>query len=353
MIQNLKLKNFRSFESWEFNFWKGINLIIWNNWKGKSNILEAISLSISWDSLNKIPFENLVKKDSNENLFFLQGEFFSEDKFIVSDIAYDKELNKKKIFLNKKATTKTNLKKNTFPIVSFTPIDMNLMYLSPSLRREFIFNTIKEAHIEFKKLYKTYSEILRHRNSLLKNIKEWLSRKDEIIFWDKKFIEISTEIYSYIIPLIRHYKENITSENEFFLWKFDEIKFEYKTKVDLTNIEKSLNDYLKQNLEKDIIIWRTTIWPNSDDFDIYIDSSELINIASRGETKSVILGLKFLELDFIEKRTNKKSILLIDDLISELDEIHKKMLLDRIKNNQSIIANIFPIDWENTNTILL
>jgi DNA replication and repair protein RecF len=47
-----------------------------------------------------------------------------------------------------------------------------------------------------------------------------------------------------------------------------------------------------------------------------------------------------LEIDFIEKYKKQKPILLIDDLLSELDQEHKDLLLKKIENYQSFITSI-------------
>ena len=80
--------------------------------------------------------------------------------------------------------------------------------------------------------------------------------------------------------------------------------------------------------------------PHIDDFEIQVDNIKLTNFASRWETKSVILWLKLLETSFIEKTTKKKPILLIDDLLSELDNNNKKILIDKIKYYQTFITSI-------------
>ncbi|MDR3150599.1 MAG: hypothetical protein LBU14_03120 [Candidatus Peribacteria bacterium] len=53
-----------------------------------------------------------------------------------------------------------------------------------------------------------------------------------------------------------------------------------------------------------------------------------------------MIYLKLLEGLFIEKKTGKKPIMIIDDLISELDLNHKKMLIEKIKYYQSFISAI-------------
>jgi len=75
-------------------------------------------------------------------------------------------------------------------------------------------------------------------------------------------------------------------------------------------------------------------------FDILVDNVSLKEFASRWEVKSVIIWLKLLEIKFIEKYRDKKPILLIDDLLSELDKKHKNLLLENIKWYQVFISSI-------------
>ena len=88
--------------------------------------------------------------------------------------------------------------------------------------------------------------------------------------------------------------------------KIQEVTFEYKSKIDRENPEKSIQQYLENNLERDIILRKTFIWPHIDDFDILLDGVSLASFASRWEVKSIIISLKFLESEFREKYTQKK-----------------------------------------------
>jgi DNA replication and repair protein RecF len=91
---------------------------------------------------------------------------------------------------------------------------------------------------------------------------------------------------------------------------------------------------------------KTHIWPHIDDFEIKVDDINVVEYASRWEVKSIMIYLKFLEGTFIEEKTWKKPILLIDDLISELDESHKNLILKKIKSYQSFISSIYKVSWE-------
>ena len=334
MISELKLINFRNFSELKINSLNKENFIVWENWKWKTNILEAISLlwnnSITWLSLDE-----LIKKW--EDYFFIEYKTIEWDKISFS---YFSEKKKKNFLYNNNKITRKKFNQITHKCIIFSPIIMNMMYLSPNLRRDFLDNLLSNSFEEYSKLNQDYKKIIKHRNKTLKNINDWKSSKNEILFWDQKFIEISIEIYKYRFKIINFLKESITTTLEYFSWKATNIELNYITKVNENNIENDLSKYLEKNLDRDIILWRTAIWPHIDDFEIIVDWFQLSHFASRWETKSVIIWLKLLEWIFIEKMTKKKPILLIDDLLSELDENHKNMLLKKIEYYQTFISSI-------------
>ena len=349
MLNKIKMKNFRNFENSEFFFSKKENAIIWENGKWKTNILEAIAL-FSGINFWKIEFDNLVNK--NESIFFIEIELFSGEKVSIS---YDKESKIKKYFINWKNSSKKKISEVTDNVVFFSPIIMNMMYLSPTLRREFLDETLSKTFPEYKKLQSEYKKILISRNKLLKNIRDKKSDKSEIEFWNKKFILKATQIYNYRFWITNFLKENTNDFTSYFNNKISKFKFKYKTKIKAKKISKServdeiqdqLSKYLVENLDRDIIMSTTSIWPHVDDFEILVDNIPLIEFASRWEVKSTIIWLKLLEIEFIEKFTEKKPILLIDDLLSELDNKHKNLLLENIKWYQVFITSIIE-DYEN------
>lgn len=348
MIKKLKLINFRNFSELKLDSLNKQNFIIWKNWKWKTNILEAISLlwnnSITWLSLDE-----LIKKW--EDYFFIEYINDNWNKISFSYSNNDKEKSKKNYMLNNNKISKKKFVNNTYKCVIFSPIIMNIMYLSPSLRRDFLDNILKNSFEPYNKLLSKYKKVIKHRNKTLQKIKEWKINKTEIDFWNNKFIELASEIYKYRFKIINFFKISISSTLEYFWWKIYDIEFIYKSKVSENNIWKDLKNYLEKNIDRDIILCRTQIWPHVDDFGILVDSISLINFASRWETKSIVLWLKLMEWIFIEKMTWLKPILLIDDLLSELDELHKKMLLKKIKYYQTFISSIRKPDNKNIITL--
>ncbi len=164
------------------------------------------------------------------------------------------------------------------------------------------------------------------------------------------FLGYSTEkhclVYGYREKILSYIEENIYLLKEYLNDKVENISFVYKTKVDRKDLENSIKSYIEKNLDRDIILQKTYIWPHLDDFDLNLDWVSLINFASRGEVKSLILWLKFIEARFISSTTGKYPIFLVDDILSELDWLHMNNLLENFWNNQAIITSIKDIEVE-------
>lgn len=350
MIKKLKLVNFRNFQNREFFFSEWKNYIIWENGKWKTNILEALSL-LTWNSIIWISFENLVK--SEENFFHMEIENFRESNLVIF---YDKQNNKKKYSINKKSTTKKKFSEISLKSVIFSPTTMNMFFLWPNLRREFLDNILLSSFPEYEKILKDYKKSLLNRNKVLKNISLEKSKISEIKFWDEDFIKHCIKVYEYREKIITFLKNNSQKLISSFNWKIEKIDFNYISKVEKLNIishplgalfntkesiEQDIKKYLQENLQKDIILKTTSIWPHRDDFNLLINwNINLSDFASRWETKTTILELKNLEIQFIEQQTKRKPILIIDDLLSELDEKHKDIFINSIEWYQTFISGI-------------
>lgn len=333
MIEKIVMRNFRNFSEREISFSWGKNIIIWQNGKGKTNILEALCIPAS----PLVESQNEYLLERGKDVFFVSYTLSSW----AAAFSYDHENKKKKYMLSGKSTTKAKLKDFYPHVISFHPMAMNMMYLWPTHRRDFLDEVLSQSFSSYKKALVKYKKIVHSRNKVLKNISEGKSEVSELAFWDESFIAGSKYIYEHRKKIVDFFHENADSLKKYFFGKVDKIEFSYITKTDLDNVEISLKNYIETNREKEILLRKTLRGAHLDDFDILVDGTPLIHFASRGEVKSVILWLKFLETDFIESNSDKTEILfLIDDLLSELDEKHRDLLWEHIWERQSIITSI-------------
>jgi DNA replication and repair protein RecF len=350
MLQTLKIVSFKGISQKKYEFQNGLNLIIGNNGVGKTNILESIGL-LFWNHFSGNALPDVITQW--ENMFYIDADFTLNGIPQTLSLSYEKEENKKVFLLNGKKATKKTLWENSLIISVFIPFTMNLFYLGPKYRRDFLDEIIKNSYPNYQKTLQNYENIIKNRNKLLKNISEQKSSPDEITFWDEELIKYAKIIYSHRVECLKFINEDLKKYTDIFWIKVDKIQMTYKTKTNLSDIEISMRDYLKTNFQRDTILAKTHIGPHLDDFDIVLNGLWVKTFASRGETKTILISLKLLELDFIEKISGKKSLFLIDDLMSELDDAHRDILLEKLKNHQVIITNITDIEGINAKRIFI
>ncbi len=334
------MKNFRNFASREISFWAWQNIIIWNNGRWKSNILEALSIPVN-PMVESHP-EYLVR--TNCDTLYIWYSLSQESL----SFSYTKSTKKRKYGLGWKSTTKQRIKSFYPHIVSFHPQAMNLMYLGPSERRSFLDELLGQAYEKYSTLLRNYKTILLSRNKILKNISDGKSSLSELDFWNQKFIASATEIYKYRKLFVEFLQENAFGLKKFLFWKVENIEFEYKTSIDLQDIEHSFSKALHELQSREILLRKTLRGPHLDDFDILLDWIPLIHFASRWEVKSILLWVKFLETQYLAENSSQKEIIfIIDDILSELDLQHRDMLLVHIGSRQSVISCIedIGIEW--------
>ena len=188
-----------------------------------------------------------------------------------------------------------------------------------------------------------YTKALKQRNKLLEIIKETGSGREQLEFWTNFLIKEGQIIQNERQRFFDFLNENIISLNEKLELKDFEIQFKYlKNEISKTNFEVYES--------KEFMLGTTLIGPHKDDFEIFLNRTDVSQFGSRGQQRMTLTALKILELDFIFQTTNEKPILLLDDIFSELDEKHKNAVLKLVNEQQTIITSVYRIpEIENFN----
>lgn len=169
----------------------------------------------------------------------------------------------------KNVTRKKYFEELPFRTVLLSPFDMNLLYMSPSHRRDYIDSILEQKYEQFAGVRKKYESIIKNRNALLKNIREGISKSSELDFWDQAFIEICEYYLQYrkkyfaFIDSHLHLCENYLRSYQAELRIMSHQVFE---SFDGESVKK----YLFENRQRDILTGHTHIGPHRDDFDIFI-----------------------------------------------------------------------------------
>lgn len=328
VINKISIHNFRSHKDFSIKLSPEVTIITGNNGSGKTSILEAIYIALQGSSFRGSDIDIL---QYNTDWWRINIEFNS---FIKRIIFYNtKVTTKKKQFNIEDKTIYRLTPKYKYPIVLFEPDDLRLLNGSPTRRRQFIDRLISQLDPLYNTSLYKYERALKQRNNLLKN--PFISN-DELFVWD---VAIS-EYGSYIIEKRILFIEQINSKlNDVYnsIAKSDDYVSIHYSNTFIGNIKQKILNDLHINIEKDKIIGFTSSGPHRHDVIFKFNNLPALDIASRGEVRTIILALKFIEVEIIEQITNLKPIILLDDVFSELDESRQKLLINN-RDSQIIIT---------------
>ena len=351
MLGTFHIKNFRGCPNWELCLGKK-TYIRGPNGSGKTHLLEGIHILAQW---------HLIYNDDpvDDTSFFLWS--WQTDSWEKQFSLYRDDRSDKYAIQWSKVTRIAFRASLPFRSVFVSPFDMNLLYFAPSMRRDYIDSILERKYEQFRNVRRDYEGVMRQRNALLKNIREWISSRKELDFWDQKFATLAT-VYTQYRQKYRDYIEENMDVFQTYLPKYQS-QFFYETSITATeDIGTAIVASLLEHRERDIITWHTHIGVHRDDFRFLIrQSDESLKDAhkylSRWEVKLLLLSLKLIEVSFLSEWSKYAIILLIDDIFAELDETNIQKFLKSLRTYQTILTSQKPLpdgeDWSEFTCINL
>ncbi len=326
LLKHLSLQNFRSYTKSAFDFNQGTTLIVGANTSGKTNLIEAIFLLSSGTSFRADKDIEMIQ--FHEEVARLIGEIEGLTGATKLEVVLPRE-ELKRYLVNGVSKRRVDFA-GQLATVLFSPLDLDIIVDSPSLRREFLDSILIQVDRAYRLALITYGKGLRQRNALLDKARETGMRDEKnFVYWDSLLIENG--------QVITKKREELIG----FFNKEEKEIFDFTVFYDQSVISK---ERLLQYKEAEMGSGVTLVGPHRDDFAVHMFNNKLQathNVrlfGSRGQQRLVILQLKLLALSFIEKAIGERPILLLDDIFSELDSEHIKHVLNLINKQQTIIT---------------
>ncbi|MGB9809830.1 MAG: DNA replication/repair protein RecF [Caldanaerobacter sp.] len=340
-LKEILVDNFRNLKKQKIEFCSGLNLIYGLNAQGKSNLIEAIRILSMGRSFRGSKMSEIIK--FGEEYFFIRG-------IVESNAIYEKKIefgyrsngNKVvKVNGNKLKTMGEIL--GHFLTVIFSPEDIGIIKEGPSRRRKYLDSCISVIDKNYFFDLLQYNRALSNRNSLLRKIREEGKGKDLIEIFDEKLSEYGARIIKRRGQYIDKLKEIMT--NLLMEISNEKLDIVYLNSVgekeikDENFIKEKLKDKLSKSLPFDVQYMSTRVGPHREDFKVIINGYDSRIYSSQGQKRTIVLALKLSELEILKEETGEKPVLLLDDVMSELDENRKRYVLKKIKEIQSFITH--------------
>lgn len=327
MIDSVNLYNFRSHESYRMRCKKKTSLIVGENGSGKTSVLEAIYLAMRGKSFRAVDSEILRR---GADYYRVEVIYNSGEKITVT---YD---GVKRVFLVGDKKWSRLPKKNCYPVVLFLPSDLHLIEASPARRRDYFDRVLSELDDNYSVALSRYNKALKQRNELLKN--HSISEVD-LFSWNVILAKYGLAIRKTREKFMLACNERLTRVYRSIAENEDEVKIEYILQGGELS-ESGYLDKLTKEFERDKILGHTGFGVHRDGYEFVFNGRVAEGSASRGEVRSMMLALKFIEAELILEKTGRRPVVLLDDVFSELDEKRQKCLVKNFKDNQVIITSV-------------
>ncbi len=125
---------------------------------------------------------------------------------------------------------------------------------------------------------------------------------------------------------------------------------------DKEDLSESFKIALEKSRSRDLFKKNTGVGPHRDDISFYINGMDA-SFGSQGQHRSLVLSIKLAEIKLMESITTESPILLLDDVMSELDNTRQLKLLETISHSiQTFITTTsldFLADFEDDLSLLL
>lgn len=333
IIKTVKLANFRIHEQYRLDCKKKTSVIVGENGCGKTSVLEAIYVALRGKSFRAVDRE-ILRRGAE----FYRVEVEYENGMVVA-VVFD---GVKKQFLVEDKKFGRLPKNEQYPVILFLPEDLHLVATSPTKKREYFDRSFRQLDFNYNDSLSRYMKILKQRNELLKTGEVG---SGEVFSWNILLAKYGCELNRKRKELIEVINKRVTGKYRVIADNQDEVRILYKSEV--SGMDE--NGYLRKleaGLDRDRYVGYTNFGVHRDGYDFIFNGVVADGSASRGEVRSMILALKFIEAELIWERIGKKPLVLLDDVFSELDEVRQRCLVRNFKDNQIMITSVEMADFE-------
>jgi len=336
-VEKVFLENFRNYTSKEITFREGLNVICGRNAAGKTNLMESIFVAAIGRSPRTKNEKDMIKMGEEKGYIHLT----LEKKYRTHKIHV--ELSKaegKKINVDGAKITRLGELIGLLTVVYFSPDELKMIKEAPLERRRFIDLSLSQESKPYYVALSKYNHLLMQRNKLIKSV-DYAEFSQTAFIWEKQMADAAADIImkrrifiEKIGKIADEYHRRIAGEKE-------DITLIYEPCTDQTDpegIKRDLMEKYEESHEKDYELGYTTVGIHREDFNITSKGIDLRKFGSQGQQRTAALVIKLAEIEYYYSESGEKPVLLLDDVLSELDETRRTALLEATKGTQTFIT---------------
>ena len=342
-LKNLQLRSFRNYEQVQIDFDPGVNLIVGDNAQGKTNLLEAISYLGSGKSFRAMKTSEMIRFGGD--FAEIQGDVFSQERDQSLRWLLFAGSRPRQIFRNGVKKKSAGEIAGVLPTVLFCPEDLLILKMGSSQRRRFGDLALCGLRPNYDAALTEYNRILDQKSRILKDHYENPAVLEILPEYNTRLCQVGALLISYRARFYDSLGKAAARYHDQFSGGAEEFRLEYKTVstvrdpfAPVSQLTQDLLDHLDRHYRAELESGLCLTGPHKDDFDVSLSGINLKSYGSQGQTRTAAISLKLAQRELMGREWGEEPVLLLDDVLSELDQGRQDFVLNQIVSGQVFIT---------------
>ena len=353
-IEQLKLKNYRNYVSLDLSFSPNINVLIGENAQGKTNVMEAIFVLAMAKSHRTSNDRELIRWGAD----YGKIEGAVQRKYGVLPLELTLSKKGKKARVNHLEQQRLSDYIGQLNVVMFAPEDLHLIKGSPQVRRRFLDMEIGQVSRVYLHDLLQFHKVMRQRNAILK-ANQGRSGLTDVMFdvYTDQYIDLAIRIIRKRFEFAEMLQKWAEPIHKGISRGLEELVITYETLKDIeadqsademaSRLRERLGGLRQRELDRGV----TLAGPHRDDLTFFVNGHNVQVYGSQGQQRTAALSLKLAEIELLRQETGESPVLLLDDVLSELDDYRQSHLLNTIQGQVQTLVTTTNVDGITHETI--
>ncbi len=359
-LTRLSLTNFRNYDRQTLDLAPGAVLLLGENAQGKTNLIEAMFLLATGRSERASVDGDFIAwgaRDDPQPFAQVGGRAVRRTGDVAVEVTIAGRAGVHGNLIAAKRFKLNGVPKRASDVVGailavlFTTDDMELVKGAPSGRRRYLDVMLSQADHRYLRALQRYTKVIVQRNALLKRVGEGSSRREELAYWDEELARDGAAIFVSRAAALGQIALHATAAHARLSGERELLGVAYEPRfvdawtagriaaADPVEIASALLERLQATRARDIGAGVSLTGPHRDDFALTLGGESASSFASRGQQRTAALALRLAEARFLHESSGEQPILLLDDVLSELDQHRRASVLAAIEADQIIITS--------------
>ena len=346
-LTNLQLQNFRNYESVQLEFTDGVHVFIGENAQGKTNLMESIYTLAMTKSHRTTNDKELI--GWNKEFATIKGTVEKTATKTNLELQFSKKGKIAKVNYLEQKRLSSYL--GNLNVILFAPENLTLVKGSPQNRRKFVDMELGQMSSLYLYDLVEYNRVLKQRNTYLKQLAIKKKQPDEYLdVLSEMLSELASKIVFHRLDFMKQLEALAIPIHDQLSLGREKFSVSYQATIPLedgltpSQMKEIYMNQFKKNQTREADQATTLIGPHRDDLIFYLNEVPVQTYGSQGQQRSTVLSLKLAEIELMKLSTGEYPLLLLDDVLSELDDDRQTHLIKAIENKVQTFITTTSLD---------